>query len=164
MLRYVLTLAGALAASATSLAVEPAPNGITMPEGYRDWPMLAVHYRSDNDTLRAVLGNDVAQKAAREGRTNPWPDGTTFAKLVWKAVKHDRWETAAVPGDLVHVEFMTKGAEKYASTGGWGYARWVGMEQKPYGKDADFVQECLGCHTPVKDRDYVFTHPVKVPE
>ncbi len=164
MLRYALILAGALAASANSLAAEPAPNGITMPEGYRNWPVLAVHYRPDNDTLRAVLGNDVAQKAVREGRTNPWPDGTTFAKLVWKAVKHDRWETAVIPGDFVHVEFMTKGAEKYASTGGWGYVRWVGMELKPYGKDANFVQECLGCHTPVQDRDYVFTHPVKVPE
>ena len=41
--------------------------------------------------------------------------------------------------------------------------RWVGAEQKPYGKDANFVQECFGCHTPVKDRDWVFTHPVKLP-
>lgn len=163
MIKRGFFLACALAAPVPVLAVEPAPNGITMPEGYRDWPVLAVHYRPDNDTLRAVLGNDVAQKAAREGKTNPWPEGTTFAKLVWKAVKHDRWETAVIPGEFVHAEFMTKAAEKYASTGGWGYARWLGMEQKPYGKDADFVQECLGCHTPVKDRDYVFTHPVQLP-
>jgi len=37
------------------------------------------------------------------------------------------------------------------------------MEQKPYGKDANFVQERLGCHTPVKDNDWVFTRPVKLP-
>lgn len=162
MSRYTLTLACALAAT-PAFAAEPAPNGITLPEGYRGWPVLSVHHRSDNGTLRAVLGNDVAQQAARDGRTNPWPDGTVLAKLVWKAVKHDRWESALAPGDFVHAEFMIKDAAKYASTGGWGFARWLGTEQKPYGKDAGFVQECFGCHQPVKDRDYVFTHPAKLP-
>jgi hypothetical protein len=37
------------------------------------------------------------------------------------------------------------------------------MEQKPYGKAANFVQECFGCHAPVKSDDYVFTHPVVLP-
>ncbi|MBI5108238.1 MAG: cytochrome P460 family protein [Rhodocyclales bacterium] len=58
---------------------------------------------------------------------------------------------------------MVKNAVKYAATGGWGFARWLGPEQKPYGKDARFVQECFGCHTPVKDRDWVFAHPVMLP-
>lgn len=63
----------------------------------------------------------------------------------------------------MHAEFMTKDAAKFSATGGWGYARWLGKDQKPYGKDASFVQECVGCHTPVKDRDWVFTHPVQLP-
>jgi len=37
------------------------------------------------------------------------------------------------------------------------------MAQAPYGKDANFVQECFGCHTPVKANDWVFTHPAKLP-
>jgi hypothetical protein len=164
MNRHALVLAAAFAAIPVSgTAAEPAPNGITLPEAYREWQVLSVHHRSDNNTLRAVLGNDAAQKAAREGKTNPWPDGAVLAKLVWKAVKHERWETAVEPGAFIHAEFMIKDAAKYASTGGWGYARWVGMEQKPYGSDENFVQECLGCHTPLKDVDYVFTHPVKLP-
>ena len=100
---------------------------------------------------------------ARSGKINPWPDGTTFAKLVWKNRTHEKWPTATIPGDFVHVEFMIKDSKKYASTGGWGFARWLGMEQKPYGKDAEFVQECFGCHTPMKDNEYVFTHPAVVP-
>ena len=32
-----------------------------------------------------------------------------------------------------------------------------------YGKDAGFVQECFGCHQPVKDNDWVFTHRAVVP-
>mgnify|MGYP001568591787 CR=1 FL=1 len=156
-------LAIAFGCALSAFAADPAPNGISLPDGYKDWRLLSVHQRTDNGTIRAVLGNDVAIKAARDGKTNPWPDGAVLAKMVWKGVKHDKWDTAIEPGAFVHAEFMVKNGEKYAATGGWGFARWVGMEQKPYGKDATFVQECFGCHTPVKDRDWVFTPPVKLP-
>ena len=43
------------------------------------------------------------------------------------------------------------------------YARWLGQDQRPYGKDASFAQACVACHTPVKDNDWVFTHPVNLP-
>lgn len=163
MKNKLFAAAVALACTTPAFAVDPAPNGITLPEGYKDWRLLSVHQRGDNNTLRAVLGNDIAIKAAREGRTNPWPDGAVLAKTVFKGTKHDRFEAALEPAAFVHAEFMIKDSAKFAKTGGWGYARWLGQEQKPYGKDADFVQECIGCHTPVKDRDWVFTHPVKLP-
>jgi len=143
--------------------VAAAPNGITLPEGYKDWRIIAVSHRTDNNTMRAILGNDKAVEAARQGKTNPWPDGAIMAKLVWKAETDANWATATVPGKFVHAEFMFKDANKYAATGGWGFARWLGEEQKPYGKDADFAQECFACHTPVKGNDYVFTHPAKLP-
>lgn len=117
----------ALVTSVQALAADPSPNGITIPPGYKDWRLLGVHQRTDNNTLRAVLGNDVAIQAAREGRTNPWPDGAILAKLVWKNAKHDKWEAAIEPGAFVHAEFMVKNSEKYAATGGWdlpaGWAR-----------------------------------------
>ena len=143
--------------------VPPAPNGITLPGNYKDWPVIASSHRIDNNTLRVILGNPIAIKAAREGHTNPWPDGTILAKMVWKDTTLKAWEKAIVPGEFVHAEFMLKDASKWAATGGWGFARWKGMDQKPYGEDASFVQECFGCHTPVKDNDYVFTHPAKLP-
>jgi hypothetical protein len=152
----------ALAASAKT-EVLPAPNGIRMPEEYKDWRLIAPSHRADNNTLRVVLGNDKAMQAARSGQTNPWPDGAILAKLVWKDATHEKWPTATVPDKLVHAEFMIKDAKKYAATGGWGFARWLGMEQQVYGKDADFVQECYGCHIPVQKNDYVFTRPVMLP-
>lgn len=163
MKKKLSVLAIALGCTLSAFAADPAPNGIALPDGYKDWRLLSTHYRTDNNTIRAVLGNDVAVKAARESKTNPWPDGAILGKMVWKAVKHDRWEAANEPGAFIHAEFMFKDSQKHAATGGWGYARWLGMDQKPYGKDAGFVQECVGCHTPVKDRDWVFTHPVKLP-
>jgi len=139
------------------------PNEISLPEGYKDWRVIAVAHRTDNNTMRAIVGNDRAIEAARKGQTNPWPNGAILGKLVWKAEIDSNWAAAVVPGKFVHAEFMIKDADKYSATGGWGFARWLGEEQKPYGKDSTFVQECFACHTPVKGNDFVFTRPVKLP-
>ena len=144
-------------------SVQPAPNGITLPEHYRDWRVIASSSRIDNNTLRIILGNDIAVAAARTGNTNPWPDGAILGKLVWKETTLKAWEKAVVPGEFVHAEFMFKDTGKWKETGGWGFARWTGLDQKAYGKDAGFVNECFSCHTPVKDNDYVFTHPASIP-
>ena len=159
-----LVLGLALGGSASAgNPVPPAPNGIELPVGYKDWRVIGVSHRTDNNSLRVILGNDRAIEAARAGETNPWPDGAILAKIVLKDSIHEHWKAATVPGKLVHAEFMRKDSAKYATTGGWGYARWLGQAQTPYGKDADFAQECYGCHTPVKDNDYVFTQPSPFP-
>lgn len=154
-----------LAVAPASLAgdVAPAPNGIEIPKDYKDWRIIGVSHRTDNNSLRMILGNDAAIAAARAGRTKPWPDGAILAKIVMKDATHASWPAATVPGQFVHAEFMVKDSAKYVKTGGWGYARWLGENQTPYGGDADFVQECHGCHMPMKDNDYVFTKPVALP-
>jgi len=157
-LGLALVTSGALAGNAA-----PAPNGIELPQGYKDWRVISVAHRTDNNTMRAILGNDAAIAAARAGKTNPWPDGAVLGKLVWKAATNPHWDKATEPGDFVHAEFMIKDSKKFAATGGWGYARWKGMDQKPHGADANFVQECVGCHTPVKGQDWVFTRPAILP-
>ncbi len=46
-------------------------HGISYPQGWQSWSAIAVSHRTDNDTLRAILGNDIAVKAARSGKVNP---------------------------------------------------------------------------------------------
>ncbi len=165
MKKAVIFLAALVTASqafAEPAAVAPAPNGITLPQGYKNWRLIAVSQRTENQTLRAILGNDIAIEAARSGKTNPWPNGTILAKLNWKQKTSESFPAAVSPGDFVHADFMVKDDTKYAATGGWGFARWVGMEQKPYDK-GDVAQECLGCHGMMKNQDLVFTAPVKLP-
>jgi Cytochrome P460 len=58
---------------------------------------------------------------------------------------------------------MIRDSKKFADTNGWGYARWLGMEQKSYGKDVDFAQECSTCHLQAKETGYVFTRKVPLP-
>ncbi len=55
--------------------------GIKLPAGYRDWRLISVaHEEGTLNDLRAILGNDVAIKASREGKL-PFPDGTIIARL-----------------------------------------------------------------------------------
>lgn len=142
-----------------AVEIKASPNGIPFPADYITWQTIGSSHRIDNNTLRVILGNDIAVKAARSGNINPWPDGAMLGKVVWKQHKDKHWPTAIVPNKFVHAEFMLKDAVKYKSTGGWGYARWKGRDLKIYGKDASFANECVACHTPVKNQDFVFTRP-----
>lgn len=139
----------------------PAPsNGVDYPDGWQNWATIAVSHRTDNNTMRVILGNDIAVRAARSGNINPWPDGAILGKVVWKVTQLKDWKSATAPGKFVHAEFMFKDSKKYSDTYGWGWARWVGLEQTPFAKG---MQVCTSCHTPVKDRDWVFTNPASLP-
>src|SRR5580704_388154 len=55
--------------------------GIKIPPGYRDWRLVSVaHEEGTLHSFAAILGNDVAIKAYRDG-TLPFPDGTIIAAL-----------------------------------------------------------------------------------
>lgn len=122
---------------------------------YQDWRLLSVSHRTENKTLRAILGNDIAIEAARGDKTKPWPDGTVLAKVVWKERQHPNWPAAVVPGDFAAAEAMIKDSKKFASRGGWGFAHWQG--DKLVMHDEETADKCFACHTPMKDNDYVYT-------
>lgn len=137
-------------------------NGIDYIPDYRNWKVISTTDRFDNGTIRIIFGNEEAVQAIQDKKTNPWPDGSILAKVLWKQKQTE--EGVITTGDFVHVEYMIKDAEKYADTEGWGWARWKGEELKPFGETADFVQDCIRCHSPVKDNDNVFTIPLNLVE
>src|SRR5579859_5652679 len=60
--------------------------GIKIFPGYRDWKLISVaHEEGSLNDIRAILGNDIAVKAYRQG-TLPFPDGAIIARLSWKYV------------------------------------------------------------------------------
>jgi len=164
MLRRVLVCAVlSLSATFAAAADRPvAPNGITLYPDYLAWKVVAPSYREDKGHIRIITGNETAVAALRAGR-KPLPDGSVLAKVAWKAEKHPSFPVATEPGAFVQVEFMVKDSVKYKDTGGWGFARFVGSDLKPYGKDAGFVAECFGCHVPVAGNDYLYTKIVRTP-
>ena len=139
---------------------QAAPTFVTeIPHGYRDWKWISSAHEAGNlNSLGAVLGNDVAFNAFREGKL-PYPDGTIIARLAWsydpleessKAFGHPQSFVAGLPKN--GVQFMVKDSSKYASTDGWGFA------QFDDGKPASEAMHntCFACHATVKARDFVF--------
>ncbi len=136
----------------------PSLNGVPFLQGYADWKVVSTTDRGDNHTLRIITGNDLAMRAIEAHQLPSWPEGAAFAKITFQAA--DDGHGHIVPGKFVQVEFMEKHRVQYAGTGGWGYARFKGPTLKPYGEDSHFDRECLGCHEPVRDKDYVYSLPL----
>jgi hypothetical protein len=157
--------------SATGLGAQDrfaliAPNGIAFSEvrGYEDWTVVAPSFRTDNNEVRVILANDVMIDTYRRGAPGvggSYPEGSVIVKIGYSAVKSQSFAAALVPGDLKRVEFIIKDSTRFPATSGWGYARFAYDPAKklftPYGKDANFGQECYQCHTLVKDQDFIFT-------
>jgi hypothetical protein len=133
--------------------------GIRIPPGYRDWKLISVaHEEGSLNDLRALLGNDVAIKAYREGKL-PFPDGSIIARLAWNYIPSEEnnrvfgRSQSFVAGAATNVQFMVKDSRKYAATGGWGFAQFKDGKPDP----AAALKTCFPCHEPVKARDFVFT-------
>lgn len=140
--------------------IKPSPNGIAYISDYRSWRAISTTDRFDNGTMRIIFTNDVGIKAIKAHNTNPWPDGTVFAKAAWK--QHTEKDGSISAGQFVQVEFMIKDSRKYSGSKGWGWARWKGYDLQPYGATVLFDRECISCHRPVEDNDYVFTRPLSL--
>lgn len=142
-------------------AVAATPIYVTeIPPGYRDWRLISVAHEEGNlHSFAAVLGNDVAIKAYREGKL-PFPDGAIIAALHYHHVSSEEnnkifgRDQSFVPGDPSNIQFMIKDSKKYASTGGWGYGHF--NDGKPAAEA--FMKSCYPCHQKIESRDYVFTH------
>jgi len=103
--------------------------GVKLPAGYREWQMISVaHEAGSLNDIRAVLGNDIAMKAYREG-TRPFPDGAIIARLAWKYLPSEENNAifgqaqSFVSGTATNIQFSVKDSKKYADTNGWGYGQ-----------------------------------------
>jgi hypothetical protein len=138
----------------------PAPYITEIPHGYRDFQWISSAHEAGNlNSLGAVLGNDVAIKAYREGKL-PYPDGTIIAALHYRYVPSEEnnkvfgQAQSFVPGAPTNIQFMVKDSTKFAASGGWGFGHF-GTDGKP--GDAAFMKSCFPCHEKAKGSDLVFT-------
>jgi hypothetical protein len=171
-----VSLAGALAVLAAGAAISAqdrytlkVPNGLAFSEfrGYESWQTINV---SQGRFFAVILGNQLmidAYKAGIPANGKPVPDGARMAKIHWTAKKNESAPGQPLVGGALHdVDFMMKDSKRFADSGGWGYAMFkydaasdtfrpgTVADQPPQGNDA----KCgFGCHTVVKNRDYVFT-------
>jgi hypothetical protein len=127
--------------------------GVRIPAGYRAWKLVAPGEENGLDELRSVVGNTTAITAYQGGAAS-FPDGTVLVKLAWKRKPVPGLEGAFITGPATTVQVMVKDSTRYASTGGWGFGRFI--DGKPV--DAAQHETCFACHEAhARDHDFVFT-------
>lgn len=167
LLIAIATLAGVVTFTATTsrhaTAQEAEPIFVkTIPPGYRDWKVVSVaHEAGALNDIRAVIGNDIAIKAYREGKQS-FPEGAIVGRIAWayvpsaennKIFGQEQSFVAGSPTDT-YLQFMVKDSKKYAATGGWGYSSFD-KDLKP--TDDASMKKCFPCHQAITDRDFIFS-------
>jgi hypothetical protein len=161
ILASVVTFTPTISRYATAQEAEPIFVK-TIPPGYRDWKVVSVaHEAGALNDIRAVIGNDIAIKAYREGKQS-FPEGAIVGRIAWayvasdennKALGQEQSFVAGSPTDT-YLQFMVKDSKKYAATGGWGYSSFD-KDLKP--TDEAAMKKCFPCHQAIKDRDFIFS-------
>ncbi len=166
----LLAVVGSLALAKQDKYTVKVPNGLAFSEfrGYEGWQTISVSH--NGAMLAVILGNPAMINAYLDGvpgNGKPFPDGAKMAKIHWNAKKNETDPgQPMVPGTLANVDFMVKDSQRFADSGGWGWAVFdynaasdtfspgTLADKPPQGNDA----KCgFACHTLVKAKDYVFT-------
>ena len=116
------------------------------------------HEAGDLNDIRAILGNDVAIKAYREG-TRPFPDGTIIARLAWSYdASEENNSVFGRPQSFVAGPPRT-GCSSWSRTQANTRQRAAGVRTLDDGKPADaaVLNTCFPCHQAINARDLVFT-------
>jgi Cytochrome P460 len=160
-----LGVVGSIARAAQDKFTLKAPNGVAFSEfrGYEDWQDVAVS-ETDNG-LKVIAANSVminAYKAGIPGNGKPFPEDSKIVKIEWSKRKNPVSPyPVREPDTLKSVAFIQKDTSRFPDASGWGYAQFnydaASDTFKPFGDDASFGKVCYGCHTIVRNKDYIFT-------
>jgi len=124
-------------------------------EDYKNYKIVATHFRTDKNELRYVLANEIAFKPFTNNEV--LPEGSKIVKIGWKVKKMSNFGVALESDSLQRIEYMIKDSKKFKDNpGNWGYARFV-KENNEYKSWDKGTASCVACHNLSKDNNFVFT-------
>lgn len=125
-------------------------------EKYKNYKIVASHYRTDKKELRYILANPTAF-AALKNHKKVLPDGSKIVKIGWSVKKMELYPDALEADTIQRIEFMYKDKTSFNHKGDhWGYARFIkkGDNYLAWNKG---TQGCITCHSVASENDYLFT-------
>ena len=125
-------------------------------EGYKNYKIIATHFRTDKNELRYILANPIAYNAIHASKTT-MPEGSKIVKIGWSVKKMAHYPDALEADKIQRVEYMVKDSKQFNHNGDhWGYARFIKKDGK-YTAWTKGVQSCISCHASEKKSDFLFT-------
>ena len=128
----------------------------SMIKGYRDYKIVATHFRTDKNELRYILANAIGYNALKSN-AKIMPEGSKIVKIGWSVKKMPLFETALEADKIQRVEYMVKDSEHFGTNGDhWGYARFIKKGNK-FVSWTKGTKGCISCHNVAKESDFLFT-------
>ncbi|HEY4326691.1 MAG TPA: cytochrome P460 family protein [Mucilaginibacter sp.] len=133
-------------------------NDVPYPEGYRSWAHVKtaliqkgspafVHWGG----FHHIYGNAKAIDGYKAGK---FDDGSILVFDVLEATSRD---SVVSEGKRRLIDVMVKDAQKFKTTGGWGYEEFAGDSKTDRRIGAMAVTSCYNCHAQQKANDNVFS-------
>ena len=123
---------------------------VAYPEGYRTWAHVKSSMIGPTHKNFATLGgfqHIYANAVAMNGyRTRNFPEGSVIA-FDWLELTENNG--AFAEGPRRQLDVMVKDSKRFASTGGWGFQRFV-KDSKTEHAAAPTPQDCFACHDRLK--------------
>lgn len=144
-------LATAYAASNSTLAVP-------YPAGYRKWIHVKTVLVSPPSQFFQASGgfhHIYANEKAMQGYTSgTFPDGSV---LVFDLLDAKEKDGVAAEGKRQRIDVMLKDSRKFATSGGWGFERFLGDSATERPLTEEHRKECFDCHEQRNAHDLVFS-------
>jgi hypothetical protein len=141
-----LLAAGVAWKASSSTASEP----VTYPDGYRSWAHVksgVIGPAHKNFAINGGFQHVYANAEAIAGyQTRVFPERSVIV-VDWLEMKEVAG--ALIEGPRRQVDVMVKDSTRYASTGGWGFQRFV-KDSKTELAAAPTPQQCFACHNNLK--------------
>ena len=123
---------------------------VAYPEGYRTWAHVKSTMVGPTHKNFATLGgfqHIYANEAAMTGyRTRNFPEGSVIT-FDWLELTENNG--AFAEGPRRQLDVMIKDSKRFASTGGWGFQRFV-KDSKTERASTPSPQDCFACHDRLK--------------
>lgn len=124
-------------------------------EDYKNYKIVATHFRKDKNELRYILTNDTAFQPF--SNNEELPEGSKIVKIGWTVKDMSNFGSALEVDKIQRIEYMIKDGKKFKNNpGNWGYARFV-KNQGEYKSWNKGTESCISCHNIAKNNGYVFS-------
>lgn len=153
-------LLASVLAGLTSLAVFASTYAadVPYPTGYRSWTHVKSMVIQPGHPLNASFGGIhhlYANAKAMQGyKTGRFQNGSV---IVFDLLEANTADNALTEGSRKIVGVMQRDANKYATTGGWGFEGFVAGDPAQRAVGGNAKTACFACHAPQKNSGYVFS-------
>jgi len=140
-----------------SRAEKKLPEGILIPEGYRNWTHVKTAVNNPTFASHSGFHHIYANPKAMEGyKTGQFADGSIIVFDVLESLPQKNGDIYEGKRKLIDV--MVKNSSHFNEMGGWGYEEFIYSDSLTTKALHPTKEQCFNCHNTRKANDFIFSN------